>query len=63
METCIGKPLLMHLTLSCVFFFRSSSKHENITHFGVMDENGTKLNEKENNPYSLTVENIKEIEA
>jgi len=53
----------MHLTLSCVFFFRSSSKHENITHFGVMDENGTKLNEKENNPYSLTVENIKEIEA
>jgi len=44
METCIGKPLLMHLiTLDCVFFFRSSSKHENRTHFGVMEEHGMKL--------------------
>ena len=46
METCIRKPLLMHLTLNCVFFFRSSSKHENRTHFGVIDENGMKSNEK-----------------
>jgi len=47
METYIGKPLLMHLTLSVVFSFRSSTKHENGTHFGVMDENGLTSIEKE----------------
>jgi len=60
METYIGKPLLMHLTLSFVFSFRSSTKHKNGTHFGAMDENGLKSIEKEKIPYSLTIENIKE---
>jgi len=59
METCKGKPLLMHLMLNCVFFFRCSSN----TKRGVVDENGMKSIEKEEKSYSRTIENIKDNEA